>query len=118
MAGTHGYEAFRSDIFRGDSTGQVDCRLLEALVRQLECSPMTTQSGPGVEKLKRLHSFFRIQVLVFHEPARRIGADRKQGQVYPSCVQCRLFEGAAIAKAGVASEVDDVVTEAECEGAP
>ncbi len=53
-----------------------------------------------------LHGFHGIDVLVVHEPAWRIGADRQDGQIWSTAALRYCVEDAAIPIGGVASNVE------------
>ena len=74
----------------------------ERLVGQIEGSPVHPDHVLGTEIAKGLVGLGGIEVLVAHEPAGRVGADRKQGHVDRRIASPVFRE--AVEVAGVASE--------------
>jgi hypothetical protein len=60
----------------------------------------------GVAIHESLHRFSRIHVLVAHEPARLVGADRQNGEPQRSVALARAAEISAVAVAGIANKID------------
>ena len=55
---------------------------------------------------ERPHRFLRIHVLVAHEPARLIGADRQDGEAERAVALARLAEPRAVAIAQIGHVID------------
>jgi hypothetical protein len=78
-------------------------RVVDALVGQLETAIVNTDAQARLEIEMRAHGLLRIHVLVAHEPARFVGADREQREVHDTVALAQLLEMPPVA--GVAGEV-------------
>src|SRR5262245_25540726 len=71
---------------------------LEGAIVMAECA-----LGPAIDE--GLHGFRRIHVLIGHEPARLVRADRQQRQPQWAAALARFVEMAAVAVARIADEI-------------
>ena len=60
--------------------GEIQQRLLDRLVGEAERAPVMAERLGRAAQLQRLHGLVRVHVVVAHEPARLVGADRQQRQ--------------------------------------
>ena len=67
---------------------------------------MVAERGFGAAIDECLHRLGRIHVLIAHEPARLIGADRQQSELERAVTFACFAKRAAIAIAGIGNEID------------
>ena len=77
-------------------------RRVDRLVGELERPVMMRERKVRAAVLQRLHRLLRIHVLVAHEPARLVGADRQDGEPERAVFFARGTEMMAVAETGIA----------------
>lgn len=70
----------RADPRRGHGDRQRVGRIVDALIGQLEGAEVMADAELGTAQVKAFDRFLRVLMLGLHEPARLIGADRKDGE--------------------------------------
>ena len=81
FADFHHGKFFFAHALRQARLRQIHGWLVQRFVGQIECAPVQADAAPGAEDLVNLHGFRRIDVLLFHEPARLVSAHRDQRKV-------------------------------------
>jgi hypothetical protein len=102
----------------GERRGEVSGRLIVALVRETERTPVMTDRLPRTAQAEGFDGLGRVHVLVFHEPARRVGPDGQQRQPQPRMRPGHLAEGVAGAEGRVAHEVNASIRRLDHERRP
>ena len=77
----HAENASSAHALRGALFGELARRLVERFVGQLEGAPVHADRALRAEVEVDAHRLGRIDVLLLHEPARLVGADRNQRDV-------------------------------------
>ena len=93
-------------VLRRQRLGQRDRRRIDRLVRELERAVMMGERLRRPAIRERFHRVKRIHVLVLHEPARLIGADRQDREPQWTMRLGDAAEMSAIAVAGIADDVE------------
>jgi hypothetical protein len=93
-------------------------RIAPRFVGQREGPPMNAERLPRPAVLHDPHRLGGIDVLVLHEPAWRVSADRQHGDINNRKPTGKLKENPAITIAGVAGDIDDADRRREHIAAP
>src|SRR5262245_59125161 len=80
FAGAQGLEALAGDGAVRKRGGEVGRRLLDGLVGETERAPVVAERTACPAQLQRFDRLLRVHVVVAHEPARLVGADRQEGR--------------------------------------
>ena len=91
-------------------------RVVDALVGELEAAEMCRDAEPGAEIQMGANGLVRVHVLLLHEPARLVGADRQQRHVHDSATTADLRELRAVPR--VAGEIHGSIGRFDHEPAP
>jgi hypothetical protein len=94
------------------------CWRLGALIGELESAPVVAERLRRSEERKHFHGFGRVHVLLCHEPARFVGAGRKEGEIEGGVPGGCLRESTPTRKARISAEVDAAPSRMQHEGGP
>src|SRR5580704_10846462 len=106
LAGLQGAEALGRNARSLQGFGKRGERRIDRFVGKLERAVMVRERLIGAAIDKGLHRLRRIHVLVAHEPARLIGADRQNGELERPVALAGAAKQPAGAVAGIADEID------------
>src|SRR5580700_10482167 len=106
LAGPQGAEALGRNTGSLQAVGKRDERRIDRFVGELERAVMVRERQLGAAITIGLHRLRRIHVLVAHEPARLVGADRQDGELERSVMLAGAAKQPAGVVAGIADEVD------------
>ncbi len=93
-------------------------RLVDRFVGQAERAPVMADGLRRVHVLEDAHRLFRIDVLVAHEPARLVGADRNVREPHRPVLAVQRAKQFAVAVAGIGDVIELARTGLDDEGAP
>src|SRR6202023_1652646 len=106
LAGPQGAEALGRNASNLQGLGKREERRIDRLVGELERAVMVRERQLRAAIAIGLHRLRRIHVLVAHEPARLVGADRQDGELERPVALAGAPKHAAGAVAGIGDHVD------------
>src|SRR2546426_12576811 len=106
LPGLERAEALGGDAAVVERGGERRARRVDRLIGELERAVMVRERELGAAFDERLHRLLRVHVLVAHEPARLVGADRQDGEAERAVERTGFAETEPGAVAGIGNVVD------------